>query len=166
MSFAAEGVALTGVVADSVLAARGVVMQDRLAGDPGFPQQEGYEPAEFNKKAGFYRQPQNEIYPAARISAGFDMTPLLFVGGLDDPQCGGGFPALAAAVADGFDGNCEWVAAEVSVAIDAQINSPHEVAVFDGLGHVPTNLVSPANDAVDAFIERVLAANPAAPFAD
>jgi len=96
MSFAAEGVALTGVVADWVLAARGVVMQDRLAGDPGFPQQEGYEPAEFNKKAGFYRQPQNEIYPAARISAGFDMTPLLFVVGLDDPQCGAGFPALAA----------------------------------------------------------------------
>ena len=101
-----------------------------------------------------------------RISAGFDMTPLLFVGGLDDPQCGGGFPPIEAATVDGFEENCEWVTAEVSAAIDAQPDSPHAVAVFDGLGHVPTNQVSPANDAVDVFIDRLLAANPSHPFVD
>ena len=164
MSYSVEGVALTGVISDSVLAARGVVVQDELAGMPGFPQQEGYEPTEFIEKAGFYRQPENRIEPALRIAAGFDMTPLMFVGGLSDPQCGATFAPLEAAVADGFDDNCEWVAAEVIEAIEAQPNSPHEVAVFEGEGHVPTNNVTPANDAVDAFIAGILAGNPAPPF--
>lgn len=149
-----------------MLAVRGVAIQEALAGTPGFPQQEGYEPAAFDEKAGFYLQPENDAHPAVRISAGFDMTPLLFVGGLDDPQCGGGFPPIEAATLDGFEGNCEWVTAEVTTAIDAQPDSPHAVAVFDGLGHVPTNQVSPANDAVDAFIDRLLAGNPAYPFVD
>jgi len=67
-------------------------------------------------------------------------------------------------VADGFENNCEWVAAEVIDAISAQPNSPHEVALFEGEGHVPTNTVSLANDKVDEFIGEILAGNPAPPF--
>ena len=135
-----------------------------LAGTPGFPQQEGFEPAGVDDKVGFYRLPENQTNPEIRIAAGFNLTPLLFVGGLADPQCGFSFPALPEAVADGFDNNCAWVADEVIDAISAQPNSPHEVALFEGEGHVPTNTVSPANDKVDEFIAEILASNPAPPF--
>jgi hypothetical protein len=160
LSYSAEDIGLTGVVSDSVLAGRAKVIQEVLAGEPGFPQQEGYEPAAFDEKVGFYRQPENQTNPETRIAAGFDLTPLLFVGGLSDPQCGASFPTLHEAVADGFDNNCEWVAAELIDAISAQPDSPHEVALFEGEGHVPTNNVTPANDIVDDFIDKVLATNP------
>ena len=164
LSYSAEGIGLTAVVADSVVAHRGKVIQEVLAGTPGFPQQEGFEPAGVDQKVGFYRQPENLTNPENRIASGFDLTPLLFVGGLSDPQCGASFPTLPEAVADGFENNCEWVAAEVIDAISAQPNSPHEVALFEGEGHVPTNTVSPANDKVDEFISEILAGNPAPPF--
>ena len=44
--------------------------------------------------------------------------------------------------------------------IDAQIDSPHELHVLNGFGHVPTNNEGPANDIVDDFIADVLATNP------
>ena len=45
LSYAAEDVALTGVVADSVLGARNSFIQAQLAGTPGFPQQAGFDQA-------------------------------------------------------------------------------------------------------------------------
>jgi hypothetical protein len=44
--------------------------------------------------------------------------------------------------------------------INAQLGSPHQVAQFEGEGHLPTNNVTPANDIVDDFIDKVLATDP------
>ena len=166
LSYSAEDIGLTGVVSDSVLSERGKLIQEVLAGTPGFPQQEGFDPAGVDEKVGLYRLPENQTNPEARIAAGFNLTPLLFVGGLSDPQCGFSFPTLPEAVADGFDNNCEWEAAQLIETINAQPDSPHEVALFEGEGHVPTNNVTPANDKVDEFIGEILAGNPAPPFGD
>ncbi|MFT6400278.1 MAG: hypothetical protein ACJAYU_005049, partial [Bradymonadia bacterium] len=164
LSYSAEDQALTGVVADSVLSPRGSRIQEVYAGEPGFPQQAGFDPAAVNEKIGFYRDPESGADPETRIQAGFDLTPLLFVGGLADPQCGWGLPLLAEAEADGFESNCAWVAAGLTEVIEAAPASPHRVALFVGEGHVPTINPGASHDVVDAFLDDILATDPPYPF--
>lgn len=164
LSYAVEGKGLTGVVCDSILGTRGVTIQEFFAGTPGFPQQEGYDPNVFAEKAGWHRDPENASEPESRIAAGFARTPLLFVGGLDDSQCAGNFVPMPQALDDGFDNNCEWMAAPLLDLIEAQDNSPHQVAQIEGVGHVPTTNPGAANDVVNRFIDRVLSVNPSYPF--
>lgn len=154
LSYAAEDVFLNGVICDSVLGTRGVYIQDQLAGMPGYPQQEGYDPAAFSKKAGVWRE-EASLLPEAQIGAGFDGTPILQVGGLDDPQCAGDRLPLPQASTDGFDNNCEWMAQPLKDLIASQPGSTHEVAQFEGEGHVPTIKIGAAHEVVDAFIDRV-----------
>ncbi len=165
LSYSAEGQALTGVVADSVMSPRGSRLQEAYAGHPDFPQQAGFDPAAVSEKIGFYRNPESGADPETRIQAGFELTPLLFVGGLADPQCGWGLPLLPEAEADGLESNCAWGAAGLSEVIDAASGSPHQVALFEGEGHVPTIKPSASHDVVDAFLEGILATNPPHPFA-
>jgi len=164
MSFAAEGTHLTGVVSDSVLSTRQLTLIEIFAGQPGQQYQAGYTYAGFAEKIGFYGQLENQVHPEARIDGGFVEVPLLFVGGIEDPVCMASQPAIPEAVAEGLN-NCEWQAESLIQTIAAQADSPHQVSLLDGEGHVPTNRVTPANDIVDTFITDILAANPPHPFA-
>lgn len=152
MSYAAEGIGLTGVVSDSILHSRGLVIQDLFAGTPGFPQQEGYETSGVDAKVDMWRDSESLLDPEHRIAAGFDMTPILQIGGTIDSQCGGTKPAIAEAVAEGFDNNCEWMAQPMKDIIEAQPNSPHGLAEKEEEGHVPTTKPGAAHDVVDTFI--------------
>lgn len=152
LSYAAEGVGLTGVISDSILHSRGIVIQDLFAGTPGFPQQEGYETSGVDEKVGAWRDSENLLAPEHRIAAGFDMTPILQIGGTIDPQCAGNQPAIPEAVAEGFDNNCEWMAQPMIDIIEAQPNSPHGLVAIEDEGHVPTIKPGAAHDVVDTFI--------------
>jgi len=164
LSYAAEGnKQLAGVIADSVLSSRGKTIQKILAGEPGFPQDEGYDPDVFDNKVGFWRAPKNRAGPEERIAAGFDAIPLLFIGGLVDPQCAGERLPLPDVLQDGFDNNCKWIAAELMDTIKAQPNSPHRVSQFSGEAHVPTIKAGAAHDVVDEFIIAARAASTKAP---
>lgn len=164
MSFAVEGIHLTGVVSDSVLSTRQLTLIEIFEGQPGQQYQAGYTYDGFAEKIGFYGQFENQAHPEARIDGGFVEVPLLFVGGSEDPVCMATQPAIPEAVAEGLN-NCEWQAQSLIQTIAAQADSPHQVSLLDGLGHIPTNEVTPANDIVDTFITDILAANPPHPFA-
>ena len=164
MSYAVEGIHLTGVVSDSVLSTRQFTLIEIFAGQPGQQYQAGYTYAGFAEKIGFYGQLENQVHPEARIDGGFVEVPLLFVGGSEDPVCMANQPAIPEAVAEGLN-NCEWQAESLIQTIAAQADSPHQVSLLDGEGHVPTNRVTPANDIVDTFITDILSTNPPHPFA-
>jgi len=163
MSFAAQGIHLTGVVGDSVLSPRVLDLFDAYPGQP--PRQPGWTYEGVAEKQGFYSDSNNRnlITPEARIDAGFDEVPLLFVGGTNDPFCFWNLPPIPEAATAGQN-NCEWAAQGLIDTIAAQPASPHEVANMAGEGHIPTNTVSTANDIVDTFIGDILAGNPGLPF--
>jgi len=163
LSYAAEGVALTGVISDSIFGLRSSFIQSQLAGTPGFPQQEGFDQAAISAKVGVWRASASRLDPESRLGAGFDGTPILQIGGLADPQCAGNRDPLPEAVADGFENNCEWMAQPIKDLIQGTI---HEVAEFEGEGHVPTiHDPSGSHDIVDAFIDRTISQEQAFPFA-
>lgn len=161
MSFAAEDVHLTGVVADFVISTRQTELFEAYPGQG--PRQPGWTFEGVAEKQGFYADLSNNAYPKARIDNGFDEVPLLFVGGTEDPFCFWDLPPIPEAATAGQN-NCEWAAQDLIDSIAAQPNSPHQVSNLAGLGHVPTNGVTPANDIVDTFIGDILADNPPAPF--
>ena len=165
MSFAAQNIYLTGVVGDSILSPRAFDLFEVYPGQA--PRQPGWTYEGVGEKQGFYGDISRSdvIAPKGRIDAGFVEVPLLFVGGTQDPFCVWDLPPIPeAAAAD--QNNCEWVAQGLIDSIDAQPNSPHQVANLPGLGHVPTNNVTVANDIVDTFIGDILANNPPAPFGE
>jgi hypothetical protein len=164
MSYAGEGIALTGVISDSILGTRAIIIQNRLSGEPGFPQQDGYDYAELSAKVGPWRDDDNQLFPEDRFGAGFDSTPNLLIGGLFDPSCAGNFEPLPEALADGFENNCAWIAQPLKDIIADQTESPHEVVQIEGEGNVPTINEGASHDVVDAFIYRVLTKNPKFPF--
>ncbi len=110
-------------------------------------------------KVGFFAREDISAWSEAQIAdRDFREVPALFIGD-DDPFCGGNQAPLAEAVAEGLS-NCNWLHDGLRQSIDAQVDSPHELRVLDGFGHVPTNFEGPANDIVDVFIADVLATNP------
>ncbi len=165
MSFAAQDIYLTGVVADSILSPRAFDLFDFYPGQA--PRQPGWTYEGVGEKQGFYGDTSRSdvIAPEGRIDAGFDQVPLLFVGGASDPFCFWDLAPIPEAASAGQN-NCEWAAQGLIDTIAAQPDSPHQVANLPGLGHVPTNNVTVANGLVDSFINGVLANNPPAPFAD
>lgn len=168
LSYAAEGVALTGVISDSVLGLRGSFIQAQLAGTPGFPQQAGFDQAAISAKVGDWRDEAFRLDPESRFAAGFDGTPILQIGGMVDPQCAGNRNPLPEASADGFENNCAWVAQPLKDLIqgmDAEPGTLHAVALFEGEGHVPTTKPGAAHDVVDAFIDRTISKETSPPFA-
>jgi len=160
-SYGFEGTALTGVVADSwIVTPRLLPLFDAFVGETGYPMGSDFDPQGFSDKVGFFAREDGPSHPEAQIPNGdFRSVPVLFIAGDDDPFCGGNQVLLAEAVAEGMT-NCNWLHDGLRQVIDAQTDSPHEVHVFDGFGHVPTNGEGPANDIVDGFIADVLAANP------
>jgi len=165
MSFAAQDIHLTGVVADSILSPRAFDLFDVYPGQA--PRQAGWTYEGVGGKQGFYGDTNRSdaIAPEGRIDAGFDEVPLLFVGGTDDPFCFWDLPPIPEAASAGQN-NCEWAAQGLIDTIAAQPASPHQVANMAGEGHIPTNTVSTANDIVDTFIGDILAGNPPAPFGE
>ena len=163
MSFAAQDIHLTGVVADSILSPRAFDLFDVYPGQA--PRQPGWTYEGVGGKQGFYGDTNRSdaIAPEGRIDAGFDEVPLLFVGGTDDPFCFWDLPPIPEAASAGQN-NCEWAAQGLIDTIAAQPGSPHQVANLAGLGHVPTNEVTVANDIVNTFIGDILAGNPDLPF--
>ena len=168
MSYAAEDIALTGVVADSILGPRGKFIIDHFAGQPGFTQQAGYNSSAFDAKVGVWREDASQLDPEWRIGAGFNKTPILQIGGLVDGQCAGNRDPLPEAEADGFANNCAWMAQPLRDLIkdlEAGPGTLHVVAQIAGEGHVPTTKPGAAHGVVDAFINRTIAKEQAHPFA-
>ena len=163
MSFAAQDIHLTGVVADSILSPRAFDLFDVYPGQA--PRQPGWTYEGVGGKQGFYGDTNRSdaIAPEGRIDAGFDEVPLLFVGGTSDPFCFWDLPPIPEAASAGQN-NCEWAAQGLIDTIAAQPASPHQVANMAGEGHIPTNTVSTANNIVDTFIGDILADSPGAPF--
>ena len=163
MSFAAQDIYLTGVVADSILSPRAFDLFEVYPGQA--PRQPGWTYEGVGRKQGFYGDINRSdvIAPEGRIDAGFNEVPLLFVGGTDDPFCFWDLPPIPEAASAGQN-NCEWAAQGLIDTIAAQPASPHQVANMKGEGHIPTNTVSTANDIVDTFTGDILAGNPGAPF--
>ena len=164
LSYAAEGTGLTGVVSDSILTSRNIVIQNLFAGTPGFPQQEGFETSGVDAKVGVWRDSENLLSPEDRIAAGFEMTPILQIGGTIDSQCAGDRAAITEAVAEGFDNNCRWMAQPLKDILDAQPNNPHGLALIEGEEHVPTINVGASHDIVDSFISASIQRSIAYPF--
>ncbi len=163
-AFAAENVFLTAAVPDStVITPRLETVINAFAGTQGFPFPAGFDPQGVIDKLGFYAEEERLAYPEARISGGFTDVPMLFLGGDADPFCAGNQATIFEAQSEGVN-NCDYVYNGLRQAIDAQQNSPHQISILDGVGHIPSNTVSAANDIVDAFIGNVLNTSPPLPF--
>ena len=165
MSFAAEGINLTGAVPDSLFPTpRAIPLTAAYGGDPSSPYQLGFDPEAVVEKLGFYGDLSRETYPEARIAAGFTDVPFLFVGGRNDWFCNHDLPAIPEALAEGIDHNCDYYHHGISQVIAAQPNSPHQLAYIQDRGHVPTLDAGPVNNTVDTFINDVHAGDPGAAF--
>ena len=162
ISYAAEGIELTGIVSDFYLGERALPLLDEFAGNS--PYQSGYDSKKASDKIGYFADIDQGSAAEDRIDAGFDDVPVLFIGGDQDPFCIGHQSAVPEAAVRGLT-NCEYVWEELTESVNNQPNSPHQVSLLPGEAHVPTNYVSPAQDIVDAFIGRILADNPQPPFA-
>ncbi|MEM9255833.1 MAG: hypothetical protein AAGA91_10305 [Pseudomonadota bacterium] len=165
MSFAAEGIHLTGAVPDSLFPTPSAIpLTAAYGGDPKSPYQLGFDPEAVVEKLGFYGDLSRGAYPEARIAAGFTDVPFLFVGGRNDPFCNHNLPAIPEALAEGINHNCDYYHEGISQVIAAQPDSPHQLAYIKDRGHVPTLDAGPVNNTVNAFINGILADNPVAPF--
>ena len=162
MGFALEGSPLTAIVPDSGISdPRYLNINDAYVGVPGYTIRDPeFDSVGVIEKVGVTVNLSLSLYPEAMIAAGFVDTPSLFIGGSVDPFCAGNLPALPEAAAEGFTSNCNWLFDGLAQAVAAQPDSPHEVRLFPAAGHVPTLDPSPANDVVDAFIDKVMATNP------
>ncbi len=160
-SYAVEGTSLTGIVADSWISTpRILTTAAAFTGQPGYPFGAGFEVQGVSDKVGFFVRADIPAWPEAQIANGdFRDVPALFIGGDNDPFCGGNQAPLAEAVADGLS-NCNWLHDGLRQSINAQAASPHELHILNGFGHVPTNAAGPANDIVDDFLADVLATDP------
>ena len=165
ISFASENIFLTGVIADHVVATpRTLETLPPYVGMDGSPFDVGFAPETYNEKVGLFGNLDNNLHAEAKIPAGFDEVPIFFMGGRHDPFCHGNFPAVPAAAVMGLN-NCEYAYDGIGQVVAAQPNSPHQVTLFDG-GHVPSIKKQDASEAVDAFIDKVLATNPQYPFSE
>lgn len=165
MSFAAEGINLTGAVPDSIFPTPSAIpLTAAYGGDPSSPYQLGFDPEATVEKIGFYGDLSRGAYPEARIAAGFTDVPFLFVGGRNDWFCNHSLPAIPEALAEGINHNCDYYHEGISQVIAAQPDSPHKLAYIQDRGHVPTLDAGPVNNTVNSFINGILADNPGAPF--
>jgi hypothetical protein len=165
MSFAAENTYLTGTVPDSaIVTPNGLPLAKAYSGEPGSNNQPGLDPNAVTKKVGFYGNFENKAYVEARINAGFDDVPMLFVGGKNDPFCYESFPVISEALDSGLSSNCAYHYEGIRQAIANQPDSPHQMAFITNRGHVPTLDAGSVNNTVDTFIGDILADNPDAPF--
>jgi len=166
-SFADVGVSLTGAIMDSTFPTpRYFPLFDALVGVPGFTHSDpGFDINDASAKIGFFGNTDLGTHTEAQVNAGFTDVPLLVLGGDVDRACGGTLPPIAEAAAAGLN-NCDWYYDGVRQAVAAQPNSPHQVSILDGVGHVPTHDEGAvANDIVDTFITDILSTNPPHPFA-
>jgi hypothetical protein len=166
-SYAVEGNPLTGIVADSWISTpRILTTAAAFSGEPGYPFGSDFDVQGVSDKVGFFVREDIPSWPEAQIvDRDFRDVPALFIGGNNDPFCGGNQAPLAEAVAEGLS-NCNWLHDGLRQAINAQADSPHQLHVLDGFGHVPTNFEGPVNDIVDVFIADVLATDPPYPFGE
>lgn len=165
MSYAAEGIYLTGAVPDSIFPTpRAIPLTAAYGGDPSSPYQLGFDPDAVAEKIGFYGDMSRNAHPEARIAGGFTDVPFLFVGGRNDSFCNNTLPAIPEALAEGINHNCDYYHEGISQVIAAQPDSPHQLAYIQNRGHVPTLAAGPVNNTVDTFISDIQAGNTSAPF--
>ncbi|WP_163931493.1 alpha/beta hydrolase [Paraferrimonas sp. SM1919] len=159
-----EGVALTGIIADSwtFVPPRVFDMFDALVGQEPYVFNGGDLRNDGMAKIGFDYEGLG-IYPEAKINNGLTEVPSMFIIGELDPACGGGNSTIAQAQAAGLS-NCAWMYDDLRKAIDNQINSPHLFDLSPTGDHVETNRNNPVNDRVDNFLNTVLATTPPHPF--
>lgn len=159
-SFAQEGIHLTGAVMDAYLI--GERVQELFDSGVELPQSRDPEfdtDGVIDKIGPFVGDPN--LYAERTVANGFRDVPLFDVVGSADPFCAGQLSPIPAA--DG-ENNCAWVHGLLDDAVADQPNSPHEVLVVDGVGHVVTSKTGPWLDAIDAWLAGVLAADPSPPF--
>jgi hypothetical protein len=164
-AFHQSGVNLTGLIMDSgIVTPRYDQILSEFTGDAGFPYGVGFDQQGLIDKIGIFANPAMPYHPEATVNAGFDAVPMLVVAGKLDPEAGGNQPAIPAASGAG-QGNVEWLYDGLQQAVDAQLNSPHQLVLVDGVADAPTmrDVDDTANDAVDAFVSGVLAGNPPHP---
>ncbi len=159
-SYGQEGTALTGIVADSGAVSLGLLeIFDAFLATGQLNYMTTWDPDGLTQKVGFFADPDIPAHPEAQITdRDFRAVPSMFIIGSVDPFCAGQRAPIPAA-APGVT-NCEHAYRFLDQAIANQANSPHEMHFMPNTGHVPTNDPGPANDLVDAFIDKVLATNP------
>jgi len=180
-AFAQDGIDLTGVVMDSsvVTPRRTPVILAMAANDSKIAPEVAVEIMERESKTTWWGAPRGKIekvgvmsdpeypfYPEAAVKAGYRSVPMLIIAGTRDPFFGGKAPVVAEAKAAGM-GNVEWMWDGLRQAIDGQKNSPHELLLLEGTGHVPTAKKDGhrVHDDVDAFIRRAVSSRASFPFA-
>lgn len=162
ISYAAEGTRLTAIVADSsIMTPRKLTIFDYFAGAPGFPFGAEFDPQGVIDKVGIFADPLQPFLPETMVNDGFADVPCLFIGGDTDPFDAGDQPPIPEAIAEGLN-NVDWVYDGLRQAVANQPDSPHQVSIIDGAGHVPADIPGVANDMVDDFIANALASNPSA----
>lgn len=160
-SYGFEGTALTGVIADSTVATeRYAEILEVHKGAPGWMFGPEWDSQGVTDKIGFFANRAIPSDPESQIiDRAFREVPVLFTGGVADPFCADNLAPIPQAIADGL-GNCDYLFDGVRQAIAGQVDSPHQVSLILGAGHVPTHDPGPVNDVVDAFMADVLATNP------
>ncbi len=173
-SYASEGTPFTGVIADSGISSpRLLPLQDAFNGMDysWWFYDEGLTKEGIDEKLGFYIDFASKVDPETLINADYRDSPTLFLFGDRDPFCAGKgntnwHHGIYETVGSGYMNNCVWLYDGVANSIANQLNSPHQVVKLVGESHVPTHYaVDAANDAVDDFINDILASNPPHPFA-
>jgi hypothetical protein len=160
-SYAQEGTALTGAIADSnIISPNWGTVADVYGPQDLMPLQPTFEPEGATEKIGFFADPNIPSFPEAQIAdRDFRDVPVLFIQGDVDPYCAGHVAPIPEAAALGLS-NCGYAYDGVGQAIANQVDSPHELHLLPATGHVPTNNPGPANDIVNDFIDTILATNP------
>ena len=153
--------ALTGVIADSaVISSYYVTVRDHYGPLGQMPFDPGLESSGITEKVGFFADPEIPADAESQIvERDFREVPVIWIAGDADPFCAGNRAPIAEAAALGLS-NCGYSYLGIAETVAGQTNSPHEVHLLPGAGHVPTNDPGPANDLVDDFIDKVLANNP------
>ena len=162
-AYAREGIRLTGAVMDSY------VMTERIvpvfeAGITPMNADPEFDLAAVQEKVGPFASDLS-LLPENAIADGYVDVPIYSLVGKHDEYCGGNKPVIPVAAAAGYDNNCRFVYGALNEAVAAQPGSPHRALVYPIGGHVLTRSVGGWNDDIDAWLDGILASDPAHPFA-
>ncbi len=157
-----DGITLNGAVLDSYI----ITPRLETLLDAGvLPQQQdvGFDYQAVVDKVGRFADITLGFYPEAVVADGFDAVPLLDVVGTADPTCAGQLPAVAGI--EPFTNNCRYVHGGLADAIAGQADTPHDVLVLEGAGHVPTKGGGAVvQDPIDTWLTGILDGDPPNPF--
>lgn len=161
-AYAEEGIHLNGAVMDSYIVTERIVPVFE-AGITPMNADPDFDLAAVQHKVGpFASDPA--LLPENAVAAGWDHVPIYSLDGKQDEYCGGNGPVIPVAAAAGYDNNCRFVYDGLNEAVAARPDSPHRALVYPVGGHVLTRSVGVWNDDIDAWLDGILAGDPAYPF--